>query len=279
MTNAGAQDWLRGIATPQVNGGSALGSSTSLVANVAPSAECLLVFAEHAQPITITSVIGITTLAEYPFIPYGNISAGAAPMWIVPVSNPTDTQVSINLASAPGQTWLAVNDQGIRATADGVLAAILNQNGTPSAGTGLLVLGRDITGTARILQVDSNGRLAVGDPNVPQGAIPQIATVSTGRVTVSSNSTAPVLAAPSSGAWYLEYADFENFALTTPGSIYLLDSATNTGANEIAEARFNALGGLPGIPIRQRVTTGVWIGSDAGTGTTGGVVLRYAPGP
>lgn len=279
MTNAGAQDWLRGIATPQVNGGSALGSSSSLVANIAPSAECLLVFTSNGASLKLTSAIGVTSLASYPVIPYGATVAGGAPMWVIPVSNPTDAQISINASAAPGDPWFAVNDQGIRVIADAVLAGLVNASGVAATGIGLLVLGEDITATAHILETDSHGRLAAGDPNVPQGAIPQVATMNTGRVTVSSNSTAPVLAAPSSGAWYLFNADWENFALTLPGSLYLLDSATNAAGNEIAEVRFNALGGAPGVPIHQRVTTGVWIGSDAGTGTTGGVVLRFSPGP
>lgn len=196
MNNPGTPDWQRGIAHPQIVAGSANGAATFMDVPLPPNCESLLVMCENGGILEVSSVIGATSFAKYPFVPYAGIAALGASAWLISTVQPLDAMIQINLSVAPGLNWVAIADQGIRMVADTVLNSIVAPNGGNPDKVGVLAMLMDILGTAHVAESDVHGRIALGDPNVPDGVIPRVATTT---ILSSAANGATVLAAPAAG--------------------------------------------------------------------------------
>lgn len=222
MSNPGTPDWQRGIAHPQVVAGSANGAATFMDVTLPPNCESLMVMCDNGGILQVSSVIGTTSFAKYPFVPYAGVAALGASTWLISTAQPQDAVVQINLAVAPGLNWVAVADQGVRMVADAVLSSIIAPNGGNPDKVGLLMMLMDLLGTAHVAESDTHGRIALGDPNVPDGVMPQVASITQWGTFPNGGVVVP---APAAGtAWYIESVDV---VATNPDGLTLVDTSGN----------------------------------------------------
>jgi hypothetical protein len=188
MTNAlvGTPDWQNGV----ISGQSLIGTVPDLSSggnyNLPPNCESIILACSAFTAGTVVTVIGRTSLINYPVNPIATFNGALNFLAYVPVDSSIDSQITVDLSKPAISPVYIVSDQGIRNVVDLVLAQSIGTPGAAAPGTALQVAGSDGT-DLRTFATDPNGRL-----------VPLMATKG-----VKVGATGTVLAAPSSGHWAL----------------------------------------------------------------------------
>ena len=262
--NVGTPDWQRGVISAQHLLATVAGGTDTVTVGVPPNAETIIVLAQTALLGTF-SAVGVTSGFNYPFGVSKNALADSdqANTFFVNVANCVDDQLVISFSSISGTDWYVYADQAAHVTFDPFVGSAIYFPGNTPRYNGMLILGSDGTVTTA-METDSNGR-----------QIPLVPTLSSGLVAVSANPTA-VIAAPTSGAWYLMSADMTPNNGTSLGGVTL-----STGSSVIAGVfgpqtnvgQLTVPADLKGYRTTSAVTAS-YINN-----ANGFVVVRYAPGP
>lgn len=121
VTNIGIDtpDWQYGIVNPQALLSADDGSHATVIVDIPPNAETLIVALTADLTLPVCGCQGQTTGINYPGVQaVSQWSVFATQSWFFDVSNTVDEQVSIGFINAPGAPWFVYADSGVHITAD-----------------------------------------------------------------------------------------------------------------------------------------------------------------
>lgn len=286
MSQLGTPDGQRGVVSAQKLVATVNSGVASVTVGIPANAESLILLSGGFQAGIVPTNAGTTTGASYPVSVYNSISSSSVyTAFVISVSQAADAQLSISFTGAPTSTWYVVADQGVRQVVDMALQLITAIPGRVAPYSGAIVGGTDGLDYRQFL-TDTTGRLETlpGNDGTNQHALQTdtngrvVPLVPTDSVSVTATS-APLIAAPGSGALYLFGADCDpntncvwtivrhsdSRILATLGAAF----RTYNGTNYAAVDDHTDLNGL-------RVAGQV----DATLFNSGGrLTLRYATGP
>jgi hypothetical protein len=248
--------------------------------NAVPAHEWYVYGDNSSVMVSDANLAQSTQLNGFPSPPQGLVVMGSdgVDARILTTDNAGHLEVSLNNSQAPVQTagaaeiglgYLSMGSDGtdgriLKVDATGQLY-IANPGGgaTPQPRNGALVsqgilsMGSDGT-DGRAMSTDSNGR-----------QIPLVPTV--GVETTISSGTTTLVAAPSTGAWYIFGVDWQS--TTTGGSGIMFEDSLG---NKIALCSTTAIGQVSSQQLNGFRTTGAIQVSSFASGL---IIVRYAPGP
>ena len=257
--NVGTPDWQRGIVSAGLLIGTASGSQPSITVDIPPNAQTIVVaFTGGGSPTSITCQ-GVTTGNYYPgAYRKGSASISSRDTYLFMVSSQLDDQVTITpLPNVNYGDWSVYSQSGVNIVDVPEILDLLQIGAAVSSGQGVNIFGSDGV-RARIISVDSNGRQV---PLVP----------AVGNKVAVAVGTTQVVAAPTSGEWYLYGLDVE-----ASGGVATTVTLTDSTGNTIAEVSVLTANDSKSVDLSGFVTSG----SVSVTATAAATVtIRYALGP
>lgn len=128
MITPDTPDYQRGVVNAQILLASVPGTDSSVVVGIPPNAESLIVAGPAFSTLSGVEVIGTTTHILYPgALTLGTPASVRPAVAIFDVSQPVDSQVTVELATAPGAEWYVYADSGVRCFVD--VSRVVDRNG------------------------------------------------------------------------------------------------------------------------------------------------------
>ena len=259
MSNVvGTPDWQRGV----VSAGKLLkvvpANIQSTTVSIPPNAAALFIaMAERLAPNTL-AIIGVQTGFLYPLTELPGATPYPYDTFIAaPVLSALDQEVTIVFGVAPTSPWYVVSESTAELVLTGVLDLLISETGQTTNPIGIMALGSDGT-YSRALATDSLGHMI---PLVPTKA----------QSTSTTGSSALMIAAPASGAWYLFGFSVEPIGAGVSGSCELSDGTSGRLNASYFNASYPFFVDLHGF----RTTAAVYVNAP----NNNLAVLLYAPGP
>lgn len=256
--NIGAPDWQRATlgAGKLLATVAATQNETQVV--IPPNTATLCVALPTAFTPTDVIVTGVTTGLQYPGVlrPHQS-NLGTDSLYMFTILAALDEDVTVYVSPLPGSRWYVYAYPQTAVVDVPLLSTVLGYVQSSDPQNGLVVVGYD-GASYRALSTDTNGR-----------QIPLVPTIGLGESVGAGYSQ--LLAAPSSGAWYLFGLD-----VYSTGSSDNPITLSDTNGNTIAYDNPPTGGESHTVALQGFRTVGA-VGVNATAAAT--VTLRYAPGP
>ena len=195
-SNIGTPDWQRATVSAGKLLASVPSGTSSVTVELPPNAQTIAILLPTSDYATDVTVAGVTTGLQYPVVyrPFTS-NLGADIQFFASVMPSLDTSVVVQIAPNPGSEWWVYAMTSTEVVDVPALATVMAYVQVSDPQNGLVVVGWD-GASYHPPRTDTTGRVVIAPPT-------------TGYSAAVPTGTTQLLAAPSSGEWYLHGLDVQ----------------------------------------------------------------------